>query len=238
LLCATRRPAAGSSLTKSRVVLERLPVQVYNREMGREPRKPLLAEMLNDNQFTRKVERRILARMNALRDMGNLGPHGEPVEPADAARVLDDLCEVLDWYLRRYAGAVPGLAAHLMQDAGALGDPGSPPAGQSEEDAILSELHRKVLTAESAWELRRVLYELEAYLVQRPHSVEGRLLKDRIQAAIKRAERAECRGAPEVAMSGPDWRYLGGGHDKSSWVWWFLALVVAGWLLVLFFLLR
>jgi hypothetical protein len=96
------RPDAASSLTKSRVVLEKLLLQVYSLEMGREPRKPLLGDMLADNQFTKKVERRIVSRMNAIRDMGNLGPHGEAVEPNDAARVLDDLCEVLEWYLRRY----------------------------------------------------------------------------------------------------------------------------------------
>jgi Domain of unknown function (DUF4145) len=88
---------AGSSLTKSRLVLEKLLVKTYTADMGHEPRKPLLGDMLADNQFTRKIERRILSRMHAILDMGNLGPHGEPVQPSDAARVLDDLCEVLDW---------------------------------------------------------------------------------------------------------------------------------------------
>jgi hypothetical protein len=103
------RPDAGSSLTKSRMILEKILLQVYTSELSREPRKPLLGEMLADNQFTRKIDRRILSRMNAIRDMGNLGPHGEAVEASDAARVLEDLCEVLDWYLPRYvpAGAPP-----------------------------------------------------------------------------------------------------------------------------------
>src|SRR5262249_52700096 len=48
---------------------------------------------------------RISARMNAIRDMGNLGPHGEVVEPQDAMRVLEDLCEVLEWYEQRYAAS-------------------------------------------------------------------------------------------------------------------------------------
>jgi hypothetical protein len=39
--------------------------------------------------------------MNAIRDMSNLGAHAEPVESSDASRVLEDLCEVLDWSLRR-----------------------------------------------------------------------------------------------------------------------------------------
>jgi Domain of unknown function (DUF4145) len=96
---------AASSLTKSRVVLEKLLVQVFKAETGREPRKPLLADMLSDNQFTRGLERRVLSRMNAIRDMANLGAHGEVVNPSDASRVLGDLCDVLDWYLTRYGPA-------------------------------------------------------------------------------------------------------------------------------------
>jgi hypothetical protein len=95
------RPDAGSSLTKSRLILEKILVQLYAAQTGREPKKPLLGDMLADNQFTRHIDRRMVSRMNAIRDMGNLGPHGEPVEASDAARVLEDLCEVLDWYLQR-----------------------------------------------------------------------------------------------------------------------------------------
>jgi hypothetical protein len=91
----------ASSLTKSRIVLEKLLVDLYTAEQGREPRKPLIGEILSDNQFTRKIDRRIVARMNAIRDLTNLGPHGEPVEPSDAVKALDDLCEVLEWYRRR-----------------------------------------------------------------------------------------------------------------------------------------
>src|SRR5262249_11884098 len=93
---------SASSLTKSRMVMEKLLVAVFSAEMGRPPKKPLLGDMLADNQFTRKIERRILARINSIRDMGNLGPHGEEVRPDDATRVLDDLCAVLDWYLQQY----------------------------------------------------------------------------------------------------------------------------------------
>lgn len=98
------RNDAGSSLTKSRLVLEQLLIRIYVIEMDHEPRKPMLGDMLNDNQFTRKIERRIVSRMNSIRDLGNLGPHGERVEASDAARVLEDLCDVIDWYLRSYAG--------------------------------------------------------------------------------------------------------------------------------------
>jgi hypothetical protein len=119
------QPDAASSLTKSRAVLEKLLVQIYAAEMGHPPRKPLLGEMLADNQFTRRIERRILSRMNAVRDLGNLGPHGESVQPSDAIRVLDDLCEVLDWYLRCYSKADPsgdqGSSIERWHAAAALG---------------------------------------------------------------------------------------------------------------------
>jgi hypothetical protein len=106
----------GSSLTKARIVLERLAIRVYTAEMRGEPKKPLLGDILSDNQFTRKLERRIVSRMNSIRDMGNLGPHGERVDPKDAARVLDDLCDVLDWHLQRYGEGPAG----TQQQAGAI----------------------------------------------------------------------------------------------------------------------
>jgi hypothetical protein len=125
---------AGSSLTKSRLVLEKLLIQVYTLEMGQDPRKPLLGDMLVDNQFTRKIERRILSRMNAIRDMGNLGPHGEFVKPNDAARVLEDLCEVLEWYLHRYAGSTPILlevGENASPEKGSLIDEGAQQVSQT-----------------------------------------------------------------------------------------------------------
>jgi formylglycine-generating enzyme required for sulfatase activity len=99
-----------SSLTKSRIVMEKLVLQVYTAEMGHEPRKSLTGGLLGDNQFTRKIEPRIVKRMNSVRDFGNLGPHPEDAETSDAVRVLDDLCEVLEWYLRRYGGTASGVS--------------------------------------------------------------------------------------------------------------------------------
>lgn len=114
------KPDAASSLTKSRMILEKIAIRVYVAEMGTEPRKPLLGEMLADNQFTRKIDRRIVSRMNSVRDMGNLGPHGEAVEARDAARVLDDLCEVLDWYMQRYSRSATETLKSSRQDNRAL----------------------------------------------------------------------------------------------------------------------
>jgi hypothetical protein len=109
------------------MVMEKVLVRLFTAEMGREPKKPLSADMLADNQFTRKIERRIHSRMNAIRDMGNLGPHGEAVRASDARRVLEDLCEVLDWYRQRLS---PGTSPPDAADEGvggailpAAGDP-------------------------------------------------------------------------------------------------------------------
>lgn len=104
---------AGGSLAKSRAVMEKLLLQIFMAEMGSEPTKPLLGEMLKNNQFTRRIERRILARMEAIREWGNLGAHGERVERSDAIKTLDNLCEVLGWHLRRNPTGpetVPGIA--------------------------------------------------------------------------------------------------------------------------------
>src|SRR5438552_11922245 len=76
------------SLGKSRTVLEKVVLELFRTEEGKEPPTPLLAEMLGDNQFTRKIERTIPPLMNYIRDLGNLGVHGERVLPRDADRVL------------------------------------------------------------------------------------------------------------------------------------------------------
>lgn len=89
-----------SSLTKSRIVLEKTLNRIYQLHFDKEPKKLEIGFILNDNQFTRLIDRRILSRMNSVRDMANLGAHGEEVQPTDAKRVLDDLCEILNWFIQ------------------------------------------------------------------------------------------------------------------------------------------
>jgi hypothetical protein len=230
------RSDAASSLTKSRLIMEKLLERVYATEMGREPRKPLLGEMLADNQFTRKIERRILARMNAIRDMGNLGPHGENVHPGDAVRVLDDLCEVLDWYIIRYAegprelpGTEPEIALGPGTATGASSGeqkPGTEPdielapatprgvASREQEEEALRELNRELLLADSHWALKEWLYKVNVYLKHHPDSVKGQLLRDRVTRALRNVPEAtgEFRPPPPPAAmpaSSPARRLLG-----------------------------
>lgn len=87
-----------SSLTKSRVILERLLIRLYRQTMHREPRRPMIGDMLSEKEFLATLPRRITARMNAVRDMSNLGPHGGDVDMTDAVRVMRDLLDVLEWY--------------------------------------------------------------------------------------------------------------------------------------------
>ncbi len=59
----------------------------------------MIGDMLADKTFMVNIPRRIAARMNAIRDMSNLGPHGEEVNATDAIRVMRDLIDVLEWYV-------------------------------------------------------------------------------------------------------------------------------------------
>lgn len=89
----------ASSLTKSRTILEKVLLALYRGAMKKEPSRPMIGDMLADKAFMANIPRRIAARMNAVRDMSNLGPHGEEVNAADAIRVMRDLIDVLEWYV-------------------------------------------------------------------------------------------------------------------------------------------
>jgi hypothetical protein len=128
LACDYVTSDAQSSLTKSRLIMEAVLVQVYQVEMDREPKKPLLGDMLNDNQFTRKLGRRIVVRMNTVREMGNLGAHGLTVAPDDAARALEDLCTVLEWYTARYLNRAQAASSAVLPTTNASRPATSPSA--------------------------------------------------------------------------------------------------------------
>lgn len=75
---------------------------------------------------------------------------------------------------------------------------------------VASTPRRKMLVAESSWELRQTLYELEVYLAKYPHLPNARLLKGRMQTAVQRAKAMERP---------PESLYLictGGYHHQSA----------------------
>jgi hypothetical protein len=83
-----------------------------------------------------------------------------------------------------------------------------------------------LLLAESAWAIRRTLYEAEAYLAQHPESVDGRLLKDRAQTALKRMEKMKWqtqRADREYQVSPRRWDHRRSGLPLAC-----IILVAAG----------
>jgi hypothetical protein len=87
-----------SSLMKSRIALEKLLLMLYGKTMRKRPSKAMIGNMLSDKAFIASLPRRIVARMNSIRDMANLGPHGEEVDPTDAGRVMKDLIDVVEYF--------------------------------------------------------------------------------------------------------------------------------------------
>nr|VFK19332.1 MAG: PEGA domain-containing protein [Candidatus Kentron sp. LFY] len=81
------------------------------------------------------------------------------------------------------------------------------PERKIESEEVLSDLRRRVLTAQSPGELRKLLYELEEYMVKHPHSPEARMLKNSIEEAMKREERAaEMMPSPPRERASLKWR--------------------------------
>jgi hypothetical protein len=71
-----------------------------------------------------------------------------------------------------------------------------------DETELLECLRKEMLLSRSAWELRQSLYQLEAHLAKYPHSPEGRLLKDELQAAMRHAQEMK-HPASTVPMPAP-----------------------------------
>jgi len=77
----------------------------------------------------------------------------------------------------------------------------TPPEGETD---LLERLRKQMLVARTSWELRQLLYELDAYLANDPHSPEARLLKDKMQGAMRHAEDMEyprSKAPPRVILS-------------------------------------
>jgi hypothetical protein len=69
------------------------------------------------------------------------------------------------------------------------------------EEEFLQRIRSQMLTPDSSWELRRLLYELEENMARYPHSPEARMLTDRINLGMRQAERIEApvEAAPPMA---------------------------------------
>ncbi len=92
-----------SSLTKCRIVLEKTLTSVYIKEIRKEPRKGMIGNILSDKEFTTKIPQSTRAKMNFIREIANLGPHGGEVEVEDAILVLRVTISVVQWYVSHCA---------------------------------------------------------------------------------------------------------------------------------------
>lgn len=89
----------ASALTKSRIVLEKLLLDLYVLT-GHQAFKVRINDILCDKSFTvPHVPPRILARMRFVQDLGNLGPHPSNVNSADSALLLEVLVDIVEWYV-------------------------------------------------------------------------------------------------------------------------------------------
>jgi len=91
-----------ASLNKVRIILEKIVKRVYAIEIGEEPGDLMIGSALRDPVFRKNIERRIHSKMNAIRSMTNLAVHGEHVTANDALHSLDNLCDVMEWYIFKY----------------------------------------------------------------------------------------------------------------------------------------
>lgn len=102
-----------------------------------------------------------------------------------------------------------------------------PNLGPTEEE-ILQRLGHQMLTANSSWELRRTLYELEEYMARYPHSPEARILKHRIEEGMQRAEMMERPMASSAPMPQDSYQYRSRPSIVLRILLWLLALAGIG----------
>jgi len=91
-----------ASLNKVRIILEKIIRRVYKNEVGEPPEELMIGAALRDPQLRSAIDRRILSKMNAIRSMSNLAVHGEYVTTKDAMHSIDNLCDIMDWYMNKY----------------------------------------------------------------------------------------------------------------------------------------
>jgi len=96
-----------SALTKCRIVLERVLRDIHEREFGAAPDAQMVGQLLANKEIRARLPRRMLAKMNMIRELANLGAHGDQVSSDDAEMTLLNLVEVLDWYYDTYQRPAP-----------------------------------------------------------------------------------------------------------------------------------
>lgn len=101
------------SLVKSRMVLEKIVIDVYKLEMNQEPRKYEIGDTIKNNQFQKKLDIRIYKLIEAVRVISNMGSHENKHKEVDseptaynAATTFENLLQIVKWYLDNYADKI------------------------------------------------------------------------------------------------------------------------------------
>lgn len=102
------------SLTKCRIFLERMLTSIYIQEMGDQPIKSMIGNLLSDKNFAQKLPPRIRARINFARDIANAGVHGGAVDYEDAEHALRDVVYTVEWYVTHYDTPVISLDKNIQ----------------------------------------------------------------------------------------------------------------------------
>ena len=87
-------PSAG--LLKSRQILEEICKTIWNKYENSPP--PSIFDIFNNDKIKNKTPKRVLNRIHSLRNICNLGIHGEAVTHDDVLMSLNHLFVLLDWY--------------------------------------------------------------------------------------------------------------------------------------------
>lgn len=189
-----------TSATKARTVLEGVVAKTYLKTMSKEPKICQIGSMLAENQFTKRIgDEIIINKMRNVQNYGNSSVHVKIDEdvlpppnlpPKDAKKILDDLCDVLDWYLRTHEPEAQ--------------EGGTPPA-RTQVQAGVSALIRRVALALLAMAL--IAGGLAAVAIL-PRDSGSEPLPERVDGERKRSAVA---AGTAIAMLG--WSRDGGGES-------------------------
>jgi hypothetical protein len=76
-----RQSDPQSAVTKCRILLEKLLRDIYVREVGSPPEATMVGQLLALKEIRTTLPRRIHAKMTMVKEMANLGAHGDEVLP-------------------------------------------------------------------------------------------------------------------------------------------------------------
>lgn len=90
------------SIARTRMTLEVIIKNIFKKNGKALPPSADIRSLLKTNFAFKSIEPRIMTRMHTIRSMGNLGIHSENVNNKDALMGLENLCDVMDWYIGKY----------------------------------------------------------------------------------------------------------------------------------------